>query len=317
MPQINVQYPDIGNAMLKAEQIKGAQAANVMRQTAIEGAPQKKKHDLLQYENDLVEWVDKSFQRIPSPVAFGAWKVKAAQMGVPQARLDSMGVPTTPEELAALKVKARSWTEAMQKRVKTTVYNEAGDSTDVLLGPGDTAPEGWSTVKKVETPLAKSTRLRKEGRETAADKRARETAARAGREEKRKTREAGTKTERTARLDKEKAVKRISDLENRYIMIKSKGVTPDMLSGVSAEAGAILQGFMGKKLGEADLASIRAVFDQEIAGLREVYGITGGRPEAAGGSTTLQKSALPPDGTAGTYKGRAVVVVNGAWEYAD
>ena len=312
MPQINVQYPDIGNAMLKAEQIKGARAANTMRQTAIEGAPQKKKHDLLQYETDLVDWMDKSMQRIPSPEAFPAWKKRAREFGVSEEYLANIPDPKNPAELSSLQMQAAGVAARLKSRVKTAIYDSEGNSTQVLLGPNDKAPEGWSTIKKAETSLAKKTRLRKEGREDVADTRAGDAAARAGREEGRKI-EGDT---RTTRLDKEKAVKRISDLEKQFIMIKSKGVTPDMVSGVSAEAGAILQSFMGRKLGESDLASIRSIFDQEIAGLRSTYNIVAGPGDEAGapgGGAVV----IPEEGTVGTYEGRPVVVKNGAWDYAD
>jgi len=312
MPQINVQYPDIGNAMLKAEQIEGAGAVNTLRQQAIEGAPQKKKHDLLQYETDLTDWAMKSFQRIPSPEAVPAWKKRAKEFGMSEEFLANIKDPTTQEELFELQRTALGAASRLKSRVKTTIYNKAGDSDVVLLGPGEVAPQGWSTTKVAETPQQKKTRLRKEGREDVADTRAGDAAARAGREEGRKI-EGDT---RTTRLDKEKAVKRISDLEKQFIMIKSKGVTPDMVSGVSAEAGAILQSFMGRKLGESDLASIRNIFDQEIAGLRSTYNIVAGPGDEAGapgGGAVV----IPEEGTVGTYEGRPVVVKNGAWDYAD
>jgi len=316
MPQINVQYPDIGNAMLKAEQIKGARAANTMRQTAIEGAPQKKKHDLLQYETDLVDWMDKSMQRIPSPEAFPAWKKRAREFGVSEEYLANIPDPKNPAELSSLQMQAAGVAVRLKSRVKTTIYDSEGNSTQVLLGPNDKAPEGWSTIKKAETSLAKKTRLRKEGREDVADTYAGAAAARADREEKARIEKLAGATGRTTRLDKEKAVKRISDLEKQFIMIKSKGVTPDMVSGVSAEAGAILQSFMGRKLGESDLASIRSIFDQEIAGLRSTYNIVAGPGDGAGapgGGAVV----IPGEGTVGTYEGRPVVVRNGAWTYAD
>jgi len=317
MPGINVQYADVGNTMLKAEQIKGAGAVNTLRQQAIEAAPQKKKADLLQYETDILDWSQKVVDRMVDPSQWQSFVDKAVNgFGVNPEIFAGVKAPTTMAELTEIKRQVGGYTKRMRARVKTTIYDSEGNSTEVLLGPNDKAPEGWSTIKKAETPLAKKTRLRKEGREDVADVRAGDTAARADREEKARIKKLAGATGRTTRLDKEKAVKRISDLEKQFIMIKSKGVTPDMVSGVSAEAAAILQSFMGKKLGEADLASIRNIFDQEIAGLRSTYGIVAGPGDGAsapGGGAVV----IPGEGTVGTYEGKPVVVRNGAWTYAD